>query len=63
MKEFPRFGDNLFNIIKECDFKTFNNNEKQNIKCVNEIEALMEDDIPYFESDFNLKTLYLIFVF
>lgn len=60
-KYLKKFEDrlNLFNIIKECDFKTFNNNEKQNIKCVNEIEALMEDDIPYFESDFNLKTLYI----
>ncbi|PRR83236.1 type 2 lanthipeptide synthetase LanM [Clostridium vincentii] len=50
---------NLFNIIKDSDARTFNNNKIKNEKCLKEIESLMEDDIPYFASDFSSKALYV----
>ena len=49
----------LFNILKECDEKTYNNNNMKNIKCLTEIEALMKDDIPYFSGSYLSKEVFV----
>ena len=51
--------ERLFNILKECDLKTYNNNKMKMKKCAYECETLMKDDIPYFASDFESYTLYV----
>lgn len=49
----------LFSLLYECESRMFNDNAIKLLKTSYEVENLMQDDIPYFGSDYSSKCLYV----